>query len=93
VLASDGRDGRRGQRRGFPVFDLDLREVGALDAAYPTNIPWPGVVRLDDGGWLLVTFDGTPVGGPLTGYGTHGDLVVMRTPSADSALPCPGPTM
>jgi hypothetical protein len=79
VLASDGRDGRRGQRRGFPVFDLDLNEVGALDAVYPTNIPWPSVVRLDDGGWLLVTFDGTPVGGPLTGYGTHGDLVVMRT--------------
>jgi hypothetical protein len=32
VLASDGRDGRRGQRRRFPVLDLDLREVGALDA-------------------------------------------------------------
>jgi hypothetical protein len=36
------------------------------------------VVPLGDGDWLLVTFDGTPVGGPLTGYGTHGDLVVMR---------------
>lgn len=98
VLASDGRDGRRGQRHGYPVLDLDLEVVGALDAPYPTNIPWPSVVPLPDGGWLLVTFDGTPLGGPLTGYGTHGDLVVMRAPagstvSADSAAPGRGPTM
>ena len=79
VLASDGRDGRRGQRRGYPVFDLDLAEVGALDAAYPSNIPWPTLVRLGPDEWLKVAFDGTSYGGPLLGYGTHGDVVVQRS--------------
>ena len=92
VLASDGRDGRRGQRRGYPVLDLDLAEVGALDAPYPTNIPWPSVVDLGGGDWLMVTFDGTPYGGPLPGYGTHGDVVLMRTtPTPDRGRS--GPTM
>lgn len=79
VLASDGRDGRSGQRRGYPVFDLRLAEVGALDAPYPSNIPWPTLVREPDGGWLMVAFDGTAYGGGLPGYGTHGDLVLMRS--------------
>ena len=78
VLASDGRDGRRHQRARFPVFDTDLTELGALDAAYPTNLPWPTLARVDDG-WLLVTFNGRSRGGKLLGYGTHGDLVVMRS--------------
>ena len=78
VLASDGRDGRRGQRARFPVFDTDLTEVGVLDAPYPTNLPWPTLARVDDG-WLMVTFNGRPRGGRLLGYGTHGDLVVMRS--------------
>ena len=92
VLASDGRDGRRGQRRGYPVLDLDLAEVGALDAPYPTNIPWPSVVDLGGGDWLMVTFDGTPYGGALPGYGTHGDVVLMRTtPTPDRGRS--GPTM
>lgn len=92
VLASDGRDGRRGQRRGYPVLDLDLAEVGALDAPYPTNIPWPSVVDLGGGDWLMVTFDATPYGGPLPGYGTHGDVVLMRaTPTPDRGRS--GPTM
>ena len=78
VVASDGRDGRRGERRGYPVFDLRLRQVGALDAPYPSNLPWPNLAR-DDRGWLLVTFDGAPAGGTLLGYGTHGDVVVLRT--------------
>ncbi|WP_248583400.1 hypothetical protein [Nocardioides sp. InS609-2] len=77
VFASDGRDGKRGQREQFPVFDLDLTEIGALTAPYPTNIPWPTLVHLDDG-WLMATFNATRSGGRLPGYGTHGDLVVMR---------------
>lgn len=77
VLATDGRDGRRGQRAQFPVFDLALGERGSLDAPYPTNLPWPTLVRLDDG-WLMATFNGHRVGGPLTDYGTHGDVVIMR---------------
>lgn len=82
VLASDGRDNSRATRGRFPVFDLDLHEIGALDAPYPTNIPWPTVIAPDeyrpDDRWSLVTFDGTPAGGRLAGYGTHGDVVVMR---------------
>jgi hypothetical protein len=77
VLASDGRDGRHGQRRRYPVFDLDLRETGALEAPYPTNIPWPTLVPVA-GSWLLVGFNGRPYGGPLPGYGTHGDLIFCR---------------
>ena len=81
VLASDGRDGRRGQREGYPVFDLDLTQVGALDAPYPTNIPWPTLLRDGDGdGWLLVAFNGAGHGGDLVGYGTHGAVVLMRAP-------------
>ena len=45
VLASDGRQGPRGHRAAFPVFDLALRQTGRLHAPYPTNIPWPTVVR------------------------------------------------
>ena len=79
VLASDGRDGRPGQRQRFPVFDLGLAEIGAVDAPYPTNLPWPSLVRSGDG-WLLLAFNGRGYGGPLPGYGTHGDIVVMRAP-------------
>ncbi|MDI6912057.1 hypothetical protein [Nocardioides sp.] len=76
VLASDK------VRRRYPVFDLDLRETGALEAPYPTNIPWPTLVPTGDS-WLLVGFNGRPSGGPLPGYGTHGDVVVARAVHAD----------
>jgi len=49
-----------------------------LDAPYPTNLPWPSVAHVD-GTWLMATFNGRAVGEKLLGYGTHGDLVVMRT--------------
>ncbi|AJR18724.1 hypothetical protein GUY44_00410 [Pimelobacter simplex] len=82
VLASDGRDNRRATRARFPVFDTSLREVGTLRAPYPTNIPWPSVVPPDPAvpgdEWRWVTFNGRPAGGTLAGYGTHGDVVVMR---------------
>jgi hypothetical protein len=97
VLASDGPDSRREQRRAYPVLDLDLHQRGVLAAEYPTNIPWPTVLattpstgpdqpseqRSDQpsehrGEWWLVGFDGTPYGGPLLGYGTHGDVVLQR---------------
>jgi hypothetical protein len=80
LLASDGRDGRRGQRERYPVFDLDLAEVGALDAPYPTNIPWPTLLR-DGDGWLMVAFNAAGYGGDLVGYGTHGAVVLMRAPA------------
>lgn len=84
VLASDGRDGRRGQRERYPVFDLDLDEISALDAPYPTNIPWPTLVPSPTG-LLLVGFDATPYGGPVVGYGSHGDVVISRQTAPDDA--------
>ncbi len=87
VVASDGRDGRRGQRERFPVFDTSLRQIGALDAPYPTNLPWPTLAR-DGDGWLMVSFNGRPEGGRLLGYGSHGDVVLMR---ARAVEPVSGP--
>jgi len=84
VLASDGRDGPRGRRTGFPAFDTTMRQVGSLAAPYPTNIPWPTLAETADG-WAMVTFDGTPTGGGLLGYGTHGDLVVLTSAPRASA--------
>jgi hypothetical protein len=77
VVASDGRDNRRSHRAAYPVFDLDLRQVGALDAPYPTNLPWPTLVPTSQG-MLLIGFDGTPTSGRLPGYGTHGAVVIAR---------------
>jgi hypothetical protein len=77
LLASDAAGAR------YLVHDLAMQQVGQLDAPYPTNIPHPQLVPLDDGRQLLVTFDGTPFGGRSgrrrLGYGSHGDLVVMRS--------------
>lgn len=78
VLASDGRDSPRGLRARFPSYDLAMTETGTLDAPYPTNLPWPTVAKVD-GRWLMLTFNGRSAGGRLLGYGTHGDLVVMRS--------------
>jgi hypothetical protein len=74
VLASDKR------RRSYPVLDLDLRDFGTLDAAYPTNIPWPTLVALEEQS-LLIGFNGTPYGGRLVGYGSHGEVVIQRVVS------------
>jgi hypothetical protein len=74
VLASDKH------AQTYPVFDLSLRQTGTLDAPYPSNIPWPTLVP-DGDSWLLVGFDGTPYGGRICGYGTHGDVVFMRPES------------
>ncbi|MGD9961615.1 hypothetical protein [Nocardioides sp.] len=78
LVASDGRDNRLDRRERFPVYDLTMTEIDVLDAPYPTNIPWPMVLP-DGDGWLMLTFDGTRYGGGILGYGTHGDVVVMRT--------------
>lgn len=72
VLASDGK------ARRYPVLDLAMTETGALSAPYPSNIPWPTLVP-DGDGWLLVGFNGRRYGGPLPGYGTHGDVVFARS--------------
>jgi hypothetical protein len=74
VLVSDKR------RRAYPVLDLDLRELGTLDAAYPTNIPWPTLVDLP-GQSLMIGFNGAAHGGRLVGYGSHGEVVLQRAVS------------
>jgi len=71
VLASDKH------RQRYPVLDLDLREIGRLDAFYPTNIPWPTLAALERQS-LLVGFNGAPYGGRLVGYGSHGEVVLQR---------------
>ena len=73
LLASDG------DNRLYPVFNLDMHRVGRLDAPYLTNIPHPQIVPLPSGGHLLVTFDGTPYAKRKLKYGTHGDVVIMRS--------------
>ncbi len=65
----------------FPVYDLQMRRVGTLNAPYGTNIPHPQVVTVPGPRGprhLLITFDGTPFGESVLGYGTHGDLVVLE---------------
>ncbi len=86
MLASDGRDNPAPLRERYPVLDLTLREVGHLDAAYGSNIPWPMVVRAGTPPtWSMITFDGTPYGGELPGYGTHGDVLVLREETGHSS--------
>lgn len=81
VLASDGRDNPRRVRARFPLLDLSMHEIGTLAAPYPSNIPWPTLIPPDPDvagdAWRMLTFDGTRSGGPLAGYGTHGDLIVL----------------
>jgi hypothetical protein len=72
-LASDGTS------RCYPVFDLQMRRKGRLDAPYETNIPHPQLVPLDDGTFLLVTFDGSQYAKKVMGYGGHGDVLIMRS--------------
>lgn len=89
LLASDGPDNRASLRRRYPVFDPvtpGMPEIGVIDAPYGSNIPWPMVVRHgppkepggEPGSWSMITFDGTSYGGELAGYGTHGDVLVLR---------------
>lgn len=85
LLASDGRDNPARLRERFPVFDLTMREIGTLEAPYPSNLPWPSLLE-HDGRWLMVTFDGTPHGGRVAGYGTHGDVLVFSTSPCDQEV-------
>jgi hypothetical protein len=75
LLASDGVD------RQYRVYDLSMKLLGFLKAPYGSNIPHPQVVPISNRGqttYLLITFEGTQYHEELLGYGTHGDLIVMR---------------
>lgn len=71
----------------YPVYDLDMRRVGSLDAPYLTNIPHPQVVTVagsDGPRQLIVTFDGSPYAESVLGYGSHGDLVILEALAEDA---------
>ena len=42
------------------------------------RLPWMTLLE-HDGRWLMLGFNGASWGGPLVGYGSHGDVVVART--------------
>ena len=73
LLASD----KVGQN--YPVFDLDGRRRGRLDAPYPSNIPHPQLIPDPGGGWWMITFDNTQYARRVMGYGGHGDVVLMHS--------------
>ena len=77
LLASDGRDNKERFRKRYPVYDLTMQEIGTVEAPYLTNIPWPMVVA-DGDGWLMLGFNGARAGGEVLGYGTHGEVVILR---------------
>ncbi|HLM41263.1 MAG TPA: hypothetical protein VK434_16935 [Microvirga sp.] len=75
LLASDGVD------RQYRVYDLSMKLLGFLKAPYGSNLPHPQVIPISSRGqttYLLITFEGTQYHEELLGYGTHGDLIVMR---------------
>ena len=81
-----GRRQRRPRRParpapGVPGLRPAPAQLGQLDAAYLTNLPWPALAPDPDrpGGWLMVAFNGRAAGGEVLGYGTHGDVVVLRS--------------
>jgi hypothetical protein len=80
LLASDGRDNPAEFRKRYPVYDLSMQEIGTVDAPYLTNIPWPMLVAPPEDGddWLMLGFNGSRAGGELLGYGTHGEVVILR---------------
>jgi hypothetical protein len=82
LLASSGSDSAAADRCTFPVYDLSMGHVGALDAPHAAGIPWPTLLPLpakrDQARWVMVTFDGTRYDREVLGYGTHGDLVVLE---------------
>jgi hypothetical protein len=56
-----------------------------LPAPYGSNIPHTQVIPISDRGqttYLLITFEGTQYRKKLLGYGTHGDLIIMRATQA-----------
>lgn len=74
----------------YPMYDLDMRRVGTLDAPYLTNIPHPQVFPIDGPAGrrhLIVTFDGTQYGESVLGYGGHGDLVILEASPTDQQQP------
>lgn len=76
LLASDGH------ARTYPTYDLSMRRREDLRAPYGSNIPHPQLIPagvLGPEEWML-TFDDTRWGNRVLGYGTHGDVLLLRRP-------------
>lgn len=82
LLTSSGDTEVGGPTEAYPVYDLQMRFVQNLDAAHPTNIPWPMItpIPLEPAGtrYILTTFNTNQYRDDLLGYGTHGDFIVME---------------
>jgi len=77
LLATDDAD------HEYRVYDLALRQLGTLQAPFLPGGPHPQVVPLDEGDdWLLVTFANVQFHEDVLGYGTEGDVVIMRGQAA-----------
>lgn len=85
VLASCGDDEPAQFQGRYPMYTLEMKFDGYLDAPHPTNIPHPMVVPIPVGSrrrrrtkYIMITFNGTQYYEPILGYGTHGDFFVME---------------
>lgn len=74
LLATDDED------RRYRVYDLDLHEIGTLDAPYLEGGPHPQMFPLAGDGrdFLMLTFANVQFHEKVLGYGTEGDVVVLR---------------
>ena len=74
LLATDDEE------RRYRVYDLDLREIGALDAPFLEGGPHPQVFPVPGDGrdWMMLTFANIQFHEKVLGYGTEGDVVVLR---------------
>ena len=68
--------------REHRVYDLAMTGLGRLDATFGSNIPHPQLVADRYGRTCMITFDGTGRDERRAGYGTHGDLVLLRDTAA-----------
>jgi hypothetical protein len=79
LLATDDAD------RRYRVYDMDLREIGTLDAPFLEGGPHPSVFPVPGDGrdWMMLTFANVQFHEKVLGYGTEGDVVVLRGHAVD----------
>ena len=82
LLASNGNNSPPQLRGQYPIYNLEMTQIGVLDAPHPTQIPWPMLFPVPDGRsrtrYVLVTFNIDQYYPEMLGYGTHGDFIVME---------------
>lgn len=82
VFASNGDNSPPEIQGRYPVYDLDMNQIGALDAPHPTQIPHPMLFPVPEKRgrtrYVMVTFNIDQYFESQLGYGTHGDFFVME---------------